>query len=214
MAAVCFSLLSGRSASGGMHIDASGALLAMFTLPTLLCSAWAARRPGAARLAAWAGWTIAAVALWWVFWLPATLVDMAPGARYGADNRGIPLPATAFVQMAVACIAVWLMSLRQEDGPGSRGIWRRAAAWLAMTAAALALAEAAAAWATAQPALATAGLVVAASAFAIERRLARAGKPLARFALGLLAGQSLLVGLWAALHHWGDRLPQGLNPFV
>ena len=100
MAAVCFSLLSGRSASGGMHIDASGALLAMFTLPTLLCSAWAARRPGAARLAAWAGWTIAAVALWWVFWLPATLVDMAPGARYGADNRGIPLPATAFAVCA------------------------------------------------------------------------------------------------------------------
>lgn len=213
LAALCYGLLAGRSASGGIHVDASGTLLTLFALPTVLFSGWSARRPAGAKLAVWAGWGIAAVALWWVYWLPATLVDMATSTRYGANSRGIPLPASAFVQMGVVCLATWLLSLRHDDGKAGRGVWHQAVVWLIMTGAALSLAETAAGWAISQQALAFAGPAVAATAWGMHRGLAHAPRPLVRFALGLLASQALLVSLWAALYHWGDRLPQSLNQF-
>lgn len=201
---VSFGLLAGHSSGGGMRVDYSLFILLLTALPVLAGSPRTKRLPWGTDLHRYVGYAIGAMALWWLFWLPASLQGMATSARYGADNHHIAIPATADVQVAVLCVVAWLVSGSDR--------YSVVLVWLALSAAALVGADTALQWAMTYPGAATWCLSIA-SSLSISRALVAPASSHWRLALGLSAALSALVGIWSALYHWGDQLPQFVNRF-
>ena len=178
-------------------------------VPFVACSAFVGPAPARQALTRLGGALILCVAGWWVFWLPASMVDISFDQRYRIDEPMVTAPPAAMQSLVVAC-ATWLLILRHD--------------WTAkesrMQLALFALLASGAAWAAEALALACdtgwlpwVSAAVGGCLLIAGRQLSQTGpsRPLVAACCRFLAMQAWLVSLWPLLHDHAKQLPPALQ---
>lgn len=204
-------IMAGDPNSGPMHLGFPLLLYMLAFPPVFVLSYWAQRFDLGLRLTRWGGLGLALVCLWWVFWLPAPLVDTAYALRYSIPDPYV-YPATPFAQVFLVAGAVWLLA--SEPREPARRFCLRGVVYLGLTLALALASDALATWARQDQPLglvSCAGLGLLAVLIVAWRIRPRHG--LWRLCSIWLVLQSLLLLLWVAVYHYGDALPQVVNAF-
>lgn len=203
-------VLSGLAANGPMAMAYALFLYLLAALPVALLTPLALHLRLGQGLARTAAYLLLAIALWWVFWLPASLLDVAYTQRYHIRDPYV-WPAPAASQVIVVASAAWLLSARRLNSWQATAI-RLLAYGLASTVFAW-VGATFADWARQDFAL---WLLIPCAA----PMLLYARPPKTLLALPtwhelrlFLATQSALVMLWILIYRFGDQLPDSVNAF-
>lgn len=202
-------VLSGQVSSSAMAMDYALVLYLLTAAPVALLTPLALRLPQGQTLARLGGSLLLFVALWWVFWLPANLVDIAYTQRYHIPDPYV-WPATAASQVIVVASAAWLLGAHRLNS------WRaslaRLLAYLIATTEFALISTLLADWASLDDAL---WLLIPVIAFALApcvlKRPAPVHPQIWRDIRFFVCSQALLAVLWILVYRVGDCLPESLN---
>lgn len=204
-------VLSGLVSSGAMAMAYAAVLYVLTATPVALLTPLALRLPQGRTLARLGGGLLLFVALWWVFWLPASLLDIAYTQRYHVPDPYV-WPATTASQVIVVASAAWLLGAQRLDS------WRaslaRLLAYLIATTVFAQIGTLLADWARLDGAL---WLLIPVTAVALApcalKRPAPVPPQIWRDIRCFVCTQATLAALWILVYRVGDSLPESLNAF-
>jgi len=204
-------VLSGLISSGALAMVYGLLLFMLIALPTALITPLALHLNYGRALARIGGYCLLAVTLWWVFWLPASLQDIAYTQRYHIPDPYV-WPATASSQVIVVAAAAWLLTAERLASWQSAAL--RFIAYGIATLACVKIGTPLADWAMQDLAL---WLLLPCASLALIPQFIKKPPRLAPKAWNegrfFLAMQSALAMLWILVYRFGDALPDSINAF-
>lgn len=204
-------VLSGLVSSGALAMVYGQVLFMLAALPIALLTPLALHLHFGRALARAGGFGLLAVTLWWVFWLPASLQDIAYTQRYHIPDPYV-WPATASSQVIVISAAVWLLTAERLTSWLSAAL--RLFAYGIASVACANIGTPLADWAMQDFSL---WLLLPCASLAFIPQFIKTPPRLAPKAWHegriFLATQSTLAMLWILVYRFGSALPDSINAF-